>query len=367
MIQNYQTFRLHFTTSDYNKVMGEILNTKIKEKGLVDKSDISEFIDNSDFDKKMVILVAKAELKSEEDKITKLQTFELSCFRGKSNFEDDETRNYLVFQSVLKYLKTAANTNEVRAWKSKELSDESMKPSSTSDSSLKPGITYIDNTKIRVKFDESCLKQEKVTLTHKQKVSIYVVYEINYGHIMSVINFILGKSFFVAVKLTKNAYPDKYSYSGSGRGFNARGKFSLSDGSGFGKNVIFGTDVSSSVHIDNKKEDILLGKGWTGGLDDTKLTAETEYTINFTEQQKKFCLNLHYNGSNSYIIVNGIQIYTFKAKDSEINASPLCLGNFSKNFLVDSKKKTGLYGYVYDFSVDYDSIDVDDMIDISGI
>ena len=128
--------------------MGEILNTKIKEKGLVDKSDISEFIDNSDFDKKMVILVAKAELKSEEDKITKLQTFELSCFRGKSNFEDDETRNYLVFQSVLKYLKTAANTNEVRAWKSKELSDESMKPSSTSDSSLKPGITYIDNTKI---------------------------------------------------------------------------------------------------------------------------------------------------------------------------------------------------------------------------
>ena len=144
MIQNYQTFRLHFTTSDYNKVMGEILNTKIKEKGLVDKSDISEFIDNSDFDKKMVILVAKAELKSEEDKITKLQTFELSCFRGESNFEDDETQNYLVFQSVLKYLKTAANTNKVTAWKSKELSDESMKPPSRFNDLMQKATSFND-------------------------------------------------------------------------------------------------------------------------------------------------------------------------------------------------------------------------------
>ena len=61
MIQNYQTFRLHFILSDYNKFMGEILITKIKEKGLVHKSDTSEFIDNSDFNKKMAILAAKAE------------------------------------------------------------------------------------------------------------------------------------------------------------------------------------------------------------------------------------------------------------------------------------------------------------------
>ena len=60
--------------------------------------------------------------------------------------------------------------------------------------------------------------------------------------------------------------------------------------------IIFGVGISSSVHIDNKKKDILiLGKFPTQGLDDTSLTAEKEYSINFTEQQKKFCLSLHYN------------------------------------------------------------------------
>ena len=76
------------------------------------------------------------------------------------------------------------------------------------------------------------------------------------------------------------------------------------------------------------------------------------YSINFTEQNKTFCLSLHYNGANSYLFVNGTEIYKFKAKDSEIVASPLCLGNISKDWLIDNTKKTGLNGYVYDFSVD---------------
>ena len=76
------------------------------------------------------------------------------------------------------------------------------------------------------------------------------------------------------------------------------------------------------------------------------------------------CLHLHYNGGNSYLFVNGTEIYKFKAKDSEIVASPLCLGNISKDWLVDNMKRTGLNGYVYDFSVDYDAADVDDIVDI---
>ena len=91
----------------------------------------------------------------------------------------------------------------------------------------------------------------------------------------------------------------------------------------------------------------------THGLDDTALAAEKESAVNFTQQQKKFCLRLHYNGVNSYIFVNAVEIYKFKAKDSEINAAPLCLGGVSKDFSADNMKKTGLYGYVYDFSVDY--------------
>ena len=88
------------------------------------------------------------------------------------------------------------------------------------------------------------------------------------------------------------------------------------------------------------------------------------YSINFTETNK-FCLSLHYRAPNSYLFVNGTEIYKFKAKDSEIVASPLCLGNISKDWSTDNmKKKTGFNGYFYDFSVDYDATDADDIKDI---
>ena len=88
------------------------------------------------------------------------------------------------------------------------------------------------------------------------------------------------------------------------------------------------------------------------------------YSIYFNVTKKKFCLSLHYNEANSYIIVNGTEIYKFKAKDSEIEATPLCLGNISKDWSLDNMKKTGFNGYVYYFSVDYDATDVDAILDI---
>ena len=134
---------------------------------------------------------------------------------------------------------------------------------------------------------------------------------------------------------------------------------------GFARNVIiFGVDVSSSPHIGNKKKDFLiLGKRLTKGLK-YRLTAEKMFSINFTEHNKKLCLSLHYNGANSYLFVNGTEIIKFKAKVSEIVATALRLGNVSKDFSKDNMKKTGFYGYVYDFSVDYDAIAVNDILDI---
>ena len=133
---------------------------------------------------------------------------------------------------------------------------------------------------------------------------------------------------------------------GHGIGFDRRSSFTFPGGE-FGQNVlIFGADMSSSAHIDNKKKDILLlGKGPTQGLEHT-LTAERMYPINFIVTKKKFCLSLHYNGANSYLFVNGREIVKFKAKDSEIVVSPICLGNISKDWSADNKKKTGLNGYV---------------------
>ena len=79
------------------------------------------------------------------------------------------------------------------------------------------------------------------------------------------------------------------------------------------------------------------------------------YSINFTVTKKKFCLSLDYNGT---------EIYKFKAKDSKIVASPLCLGNISKDWSTDNMKKTGFNVYFYDFNVDYDATDIDDIKDV---
>ena len=80
--------------------------------------------------------------------------------------------------------------------------------------------------------------------------------------------------------------------------------------------------------------------------------------------RKKFCLSLHCNGRNNYLFLNGVEIRKLQAKNSEILATPFCLGNPSKEFLVDNMKKAGLNRYVYDFSVDYNAIAVDDILDI---
>ena len=109
-----------------------------------------------------------------------------------------------------------------------------------------------------------------------------------------------------------------------------------------------------------KKIKLVLRIEPTQGLEHT-LTAEKMYSINFTVIRKKFCLSLHYNGANSYLLVNCTEICEFKAKDSEILVGPICLGSISKDWLVDNAKKTWFTGYVYDFSIDYGPVAVDDI------
>ena len=196
-----------------------------------------------------------------------------------------------------------ADTDYVSSWKSKGLSAETIKPPFTSDNSLTPAVSYYD-TKTRVKFTGSCLKQPKVSYTHGKVVNIYIVYEL--GASSSHNNDpTLKNCLFGAVTLTKNADIDKYGYSGYGIGFDRKSSFSF-PGGGFGSNVIiFGVDMNSSAHVDNKKKYIfILGKGPPQGLEHT-LTAEKMYSINFTVTKTKFCLSLHYNGANSYLFVDG--------------------------------------------------------------
>ena len=80
---------------------------------------------------------------------------------------------------------------------------------------------------------------------------------------------------------------------------------------------------------------------------------------------RKFCVTLHYNGSNSFLFVNPTKIYQFKANNSEIKIYHVYLGSISKDFTsinMKKKKKTGLNGYTYKFSVDYNIIDTSNII-----
>ena len=241
------------------------------------------------------------------------------------------------------------------------MSDERINSITASNYSIIPNLSNY-GTKIRVNLNGISLKQDKITFNHGEIVNICIVYEISKSFNISSYQ-TLEYCLIGALSFTKNSDIDMYKYSGYSIGFDRKATFSF--GNGFGRNVIiFGVDMSSPSYIDNKKKNILsLGTGPRQGLEHT-LTAEKLYSINFTENNKKFCLSLHYNGGNSYLFVNSAEIIKFKAKDSEIVATPLCIGNILKDFSVDIMETTGLNGYVYDFSVDYDPIAVDDILDI---
>ena len=178
------------------------------------------------------------------------------------------------------------NTDYVSSWKAKVLFGKSIKPPTTSDNSLTPELNY-HGTKTQVKFNGSCLQQSKISYTHQKVVNVFIVYELgvsgSHNNDRTLKNCLFG-----AVTLTKSTGFDECRYSGYGIGLYRRSSFSFPSG-GFGQNIsIFGVDMSSSAHIDNKKKDILvLGKGPTQELEHT-LTAEKMYSINFTVRKINF-------------------------------------------------------------------------------
>ena len=166
----------------------------------------------------------------------KLKIFDSSYFIGKSHFEEDGTQNCLVFQPMYRYFKRIAGVGSgdyIYYWKSKGLSDERINSITTSNYSITPNLDYY-GTKTKV-------------------INIYTVCKL--GASGSNDNDPrLKNSLFGAVRLTKNADIDKYQYSGSGIGFDRRSNFSFPSGR-FGQNVIiFDVNMSSSIHVDNKKK-----------------------------------------------------------------------------------------------------------------
>ena len=247
---------------------------------------------------------------------------------------------------MYKYFKTFSENNLILifSWESKGLSNEKIDSTKTLNYDQSSRLVY-NNARIKLRFSRSILKQNKVTYSHGPIVNIYVVYRLIPDTKSN--DFTLENCLFGAVGLTKNADISKYKYSGYGIGFDSKGIFTHQSG-GYGKNVIiFGDDLSSSKHTNNKTRNILvLGRDFIQGIDGTKIYAKGMYSTNFTITNKNFCLSLHYNGDSSYLFVNGKEIINFKAKDSEIAPHPLCLVNISKDFSSLNARKTGLNGYI---------------------
>ena len=163
------------------------------------------------------------------------------------------------------------------------------------------------------------------------------------------------------MQITKDATDNsKNNYKGCGICFDERSQFghTITEG-GFthttkGRNVlIFGADMSFSVHATNR---YLMGEERTQDINDTTLYVEKSYYRNFTDTYKKFVLSLHYNGENSYLFVNGRQELKFKCKTDQLVKEKLCIGNLSDQWTTSESEKTGLYGSIYDFVVDYEQI-----------
>ena len=196
-------------------------------------------------------------------------------------------------------------------------------------------------------------------------VNIYIVYKLDPLVSTRDKSFTIQNALFGAMKITKNATDnDKNNYKGYGICFDERSEFGLTITEGGhvhttdARNVlIFGADMSFIVHATNRANHIyLMGTGLTQGINDTTIYAEKNFYRNFTDFGKKFVLSLHYNSDDGYLFVNGRQELKFKAKTDQLVKEKLCIGNLSDQWTTSESERTGTYGKIYDFVMDYEQI-----------
>ena len=200
---------------------------------------------------------------------------------------------------------------------------------------------------------------------NKNVVNKYIVYKLDPLVSTRDKSFTIHNALFGAMQITENATDnDKNNYKGYGIRFDERSEFghTITEGGRAhttdARNVlIFGADMSFSVNVTDRANHIyLMGTGLTQGINDTTIYAEKNFYRNFTNFGKKFVLSLHYNGDNSYLFVNGRQELKFKAKKDQLVKERLCIGNLSDQWTTSESEKTGVYGKIYDFVVDYEHI-----------
>ena len=260
------------------------------------------------------------------------------------------------------------NSIKIKLWKSTGI--ENLSRNSEMDAVGDSGNDLPDiknDGRMYVYLSGNYFKRNKVVIpkTNFNVINIYCVYELQPISSLTDTSFTIQNALFGAMQITKDPTNNsKNNYKGYSLCFDERSNFShtiTQDGrqrTSNGKNVlIFGADLSSSIHATNRANHIYcFGEGLTQGINDTTIYAEKNYYRNFTEHGEKFVLSLHYNGDDSYLFVNGRQELKFKANNDQLIKEKLCIGNLSDQWTATESEKTGLYGNIYDFVVDYETI-----------
>ena len=309
------------------------------------------------------ILGFENRLKQKEDDIIDEVQRENALTSGRDYYLD---KMYLLYEC--KAFSFKYTSGKINLWKSSSLNnysrDSNMDAVSVATTSLP---TLIDNRRMSVRLEGAYFKQRRLLRPNNDNiVNIYIVYLIDPISNSRNTDYTVQNALFDGVKITKNATDtSKHKYEGYGICFDEGGTFSKGGINNGRKVLIFGVHENSLAHANNKANNIyVMGDLFVQGINDTTLFAEKIYSQNFTAANKKFVLSLHDNDDDSYLFVNGKRELKFKAKDDQIVKEILCLGNISDDWTAANAQKTGLWGEIYDFAVDYTSTNIGDIDNI---
>ena len=235
-------------------------------------------------------------------------------------------QSYFLLESKSKSF--SRNGGDIHAWISTGIHNDSNNTNLLSVNNSNNNLPTLLNKNIRlgVTFNGNYMKQNKLVYSHGKTVNLYIVYELKNRKIDSP-DFTVQNGLFGAVKITKNANTSHYKYEGYGICFDGESSFSFGNRIDAKNVIIFGVNTSSSSNSTNKTQN--------------------------SKHSKKFVLSLHYNGDNSYLFVNGSQELKFKSSIIYLDRNLLCVGNISSGWSLTNGTKTGLYGNIYEFAIDY--------------
>ena len=308
-------------------------------------------------------LAFENKLKQKEDTINENERG-LSFNRGFFFYKD---QSYLVCNCKMGSFSFGLTSKDISEWKLTGIYNYS---SNSNMNAVIDSGGYLPDIKndgrMHVYLSGNNFQQNKVIIPNNNNaINIYCVYKLDPIASSRDTNFTIQNSLFGAMQITKNATDNsKNNYKGYVICFDERSQFShtiTEDGRTHttnGRNVLsFGVHMSFSAHATNRANHIyLMGNGLTQGINDTTLYVEKNYWRNITDPGKIFIISLHYNGDESYFVVNVRQELKFKAKTDQLIKEKLCIGNLSDQWTTSESEKTGLYGNIYDFVVDYEQI-----------